>query len=73
MLVQGARQEQQMTRQGHKTDKTKTQDRQDKNTRPTRQGDRNTYSATSTDSDKDSDRRGENDNEQAKTIGHGAQ
>ncbi len=38
MLVQGARQEQQMTRQGHKTDKTKTQDRQDKDTRPTRQG-----------------------------------
>ncbi len=64
MLEQGARQEQQMTRQGHKTDK---------DTRPTRQGDRNTYSATSTGSDKDSDRRGENDNEPAKTIGQGAQ
>ncbi len=59
MLEQGARQEQQMTSQGHKTDKTR------------RQGDRNTYSATSTGGD--SDRRGENDNEPAKTIGQGAQ
>ncbi len=38
--------------------------RQDKDTRPTRLGDRNTYSATST----DSDWRCENDNEPAKTI-----
>ncbi len=58
MLEQGARQEEQMTRQGHKTNQT---------------GRQNTYSATSTGSDKDSDRRGENDNEPAKTIGQGAQ
>ncbi len=56
MLEQGARQEQQMTRQGHKTNQS---------------GRQNTYSATSTGSD--SDRRGENDNEPAKTIGQGAQ
>ncbi len=60
MLKQGARQELQRTRQ-------------DKETRPTRQGDRNTYSATSTGRDKDSDRRGENDKEPAKTIKQGAQ
>ncbi len=44
--------------------------RQDKDTRPTRLG--NTDSATSTGRDKDSDRRGENDNEPAKTIGQEA-
>ncbi len=57
MLEQGARQEQQMTRQGHKTNQTGRQKHID--------------SATSTGSD--SDRRGENDNEPAKTIGQGAQ
>ncbi len=67
MLEQGARQEQQITSQGHKTDKTRTQDQPDRETG--RQGDRNTYSATST----GSDRRGENANEPAKTIGQGAQ
>ncbi len=42
---------------------------QDKDTRPPDWGDRNTYSATSTGRDKDSDWRGEKDNEPAKTIG----
>ncbi len=46
---------------------------QDKDTRPTRLGDRNTYSATSTGRDKDSDWRGEKDNEPAKTIGQEAE
>lgn len=42
----------------------------DKGTRPIRQGDRNTYSAT--DRDEHSDSEGKNDHEPAKTIGHRA-
>jgi len=45
--------------------------RQDKGIRPTRQGDRKTNSAISTDRDKDSDRRGENNPKPAKTRGLG--